>query len=35
MPSEGFNRGLRATLWRAWGMTNFNHFRLRVLRTFG
>ena len=34
-PTEGFNRGLRALLWRACGMTNFAHFRLRVLHAFG
>ena len=28
--TEGFNRGLRAILWRACGMRNFGHFRLRV-----
>ncbi len=33
--TEGFNRGLRALLWRACGMTNFAHFRLRVLHAFG
>jgi transposase len=33
--TEGFNRGLRAILWRACGMSNFNHFRLRVLHAFG
>jgi transposase len=33
--TEGFNRGLRAILWRACGMTNFSHFRLRVLYAFG
>ena len=33
--TEGFNRGLRAILWRACGMTNFTHFRLRVLHEFG
>jgi transposase len=33
--TEGFNRGLRAILWRACGMRNFNHFRLRVLHQFG
>ncbi len=33
--TEGFNRGLRAVLWRACGMTNFAHFRLRVLHAFG
>ena len=33
--TEGFNRGLRAILWRACGMTNFTHFRLRVLHAFG
>lgn len=33
--TKGFNRGLRAILWRACGMTNFAHFRLRVLYAFG
>jgi transposase len=33
--TEGFNRGLRAILWRACGMSNFSHFRLRVLHQFG
>lgn len=33
--TEGFNRGLRTLLWRACGMTNFNHFRLRVLHALG
>jgi transposase len=33
--TEGFNRGLRAILWRACGMSNFAHFRLRVLHAFG
>lgn len=33
--TEGFNRGLRAILWRACGMHNFSHFRLRVLHAFG
>jgi len=33
--TEGFNRGLRAILWRACGMSNFTHFRLRVLHAFG
>jgi len=32
--TEGFNRGLRAILWRACGMSNFTHFRLRVLHAF-
>jgi transposase len=32
---EGFNRGLRSILWRAFGMLNFEHFRLRVLDRFG
>jgi transposase len=32
---EGFNTGLRAILWRAFGMVNFEHFRLRVLDRFG
>jgi transposase len=33
--TEGFNHGLRAVLWRAFGMLNFRHFRLRVLDRFG
>ena len=33
--TEGFNHGRRSTLWRAFGMTNFHHFRLRVLDRFG
>ena len=33
--TEGFNRGLRSILWRACGMCNFSHFRLRVLHQFG
>ena len=33
--TEGFNHGLRAILWRAFGMLNFQHFRLRVLDRFG
>jgi transposase len=33
--TEGFNHGLRAILWRAFGMVNFHHFRLRVLDRFG
>jgi transposase len=33
--TEGFNHGLRSILWRAFGMTNFAHFRLRVLDRFG
>jgi len=33
--TEGFNHGLRAILWRAFGMVNFTHFRLRVLDRFG
>lgn len=32
---EGFNTGLRSILWRAFGMVNFDHFRLRVLDRFG
>jgi len=32
---EGFNHGLRGILWRAFGMFNFEHFRLRVLDRFG
>ena len=34
-PTEGFNRGLRGLLWRACGMANFQHLRLRVLHAFG
>ena len=33
--TEGFNHGLRTILWRAFGMTNFENFRLRVLHCFG
>lgn len=33
--TEGFNHGLRSILWRAFGMTNFQRFRLRVLDRFG
>ena len=33
--TEGFNHGIRSILWRAYGMTAFGHFRLRVLHTFG
>jgi transposase len=33
--TEGFNHGLRSILWRALGMKNFMHFRLRVLDRFG
>jgi transposase len=33
--TEGFNRGMRTILWRACGMQNFTHFRLRVLHLFG
>ena len=33
--TEGFNHGLRAILWRAFGMRNFAQFRLRVLDRFG
>jgi transposase len=33
--TEGFNHGLRGILWRAYGMLNFRHFRLRVLDRFG
>lgn len=29
--TEGFNHKLRAILWRAFGMRNFHHFRLRIL----
>ncbi len=33
--AEGFNHALRNILWRAFGMTNFVNFRLRVLDRFG
>ena len=33
--TEGYNLGLRSILWRAFGMTNFENFRLRVLHCFG
>jgi transposase len=33
--TEGFNHSLRSVLWRAFGMTNFFHVRLRVLDRFG
>ncbi len=33
--TEGLNHGLRAVLWRAFGMANFQNFRLRVLHCFG
>jgi hypothetical protein len=33
--TEGYNHGLRAILWRAYGMVNLHHFRLRVLDRFG
>jgi transposase len=33
--TEGFNHGLRSILWRAFGMVNFRHFRLRALDRFG
>lgn len=33
--TEGFNHGIRAILWRAFGIRNFNHLRLRVLHAFG
>jgi transposase len=32
---EGLNHGLRAVIWRAFGMANFGNFRLRVLHCFG
>jgi len=33
--TEGFNHGIRSILWRAFGMQNFAHFRLRVLHALG
>ncbi len=33
--TEGLNHGLRAVIWRAFGMANFQNFRLRVLHCFG
>ena len=34
-PTESFNQGLRTILWRAFGLKNFEHFRLRALDTYG
>jgi transposase len=33
--TEGFNHALRSILWRAFGMSNFENFRLRALSRFG
>lgn len=33
--TEGFNHGIRAILWRGFGMPNFAHLRLRILHAFG
>jgi transposase len=33
--TEGLNRGLRDILWRAFGIRNFQHFRLRALDLYG
>jgi transposase len=33
--TEGFNHGIRAILWRGFGLPNFAHLRLRVLHAFG
>ena len=33
--TEGFNHGIRAILWRTFGMRSFEHLRLRVLHAFG
>jgi transposase len=33
--TEGLNHGLRAILWRAFGMATFENFRLRALHCFG
>ena len=33
--TEGYNHGLRAILWRAFGMTNFDNFRRRILHSVG
>lgn len=33
--TEGLNHGLRAILWRAFGMATFQNFRLRALHCFG
>ena len=33
--TEGLNHGLGVILWRAFGMANFQNFRLRVLHCFG
>ncbi len=33
--TEGFNHALRSILWRTFGMSNFENFRLRALSRFG
>lgn len=33
--TEGFNHGIRAILWRGFGLPNFAHLRLRILHAFG
>ena len=33
--TEGFNRGIRAVLWRGFGIPNFEHLRLRILHALG
>lgn len=33
--TEGFNHAIRTILWRAFGIPNFAHLRLRVLHAFG
>jgi len=32
--TEGFNHGIRAILWRGYGIPNFEHLRLRILHIF-
>jgi transposase len=33
--TEGFNHGIRAILWRGFGIPNFAHLRSRILHIFG
>ena len=33
--TEGFNHAIRAILWRAFGLPNFKHLRLRILDAHG
>ena len=33
--TEGFNHGIRAILWRGFGIPSFAHLRLRILHALG